>query len=141
MIYVLRFVEDGVEKAKKITLQEARDRNWEGVQEGRSWTNRNTADRIAQLLTEHEGHLFIAVQSSSTDFDIIEAPVVGDKVSYAINGDCTPCGVITKISASMRVITTSTGKKFYRRGESGAWYNCKYFGLVSGHIYERNPHI
>ncbi|WXB48017.1 hypothetical protein WCWAEYFT_CDS0315 [Vibrio phage VB_VaC_TDDLMA] len=74
-------------------------------------------------------------------FDVIEKPRVGDKVSYAFNGDSTPCGEIKSISKSLKVITTTDGQKFYRKGLSGTWKYNKTWSLISGHQEERNPHI
>lgn len=72
-------------------------------------------------------------------YDVIEAPVIGDEVSYAFNGDYYPCGTITKISASMRRVETSTGTVFYRRKLSGRWVYNGTWSMVHGHISKLNP--
>lgn len=77
----------------------------------------------------------------SPRYDVIEAPKVGDKVSCGFNGDYYPEGEVVKISDSYKVITTSTGKKFYRKGLTASWKNSKIWSLVQGHHDERNPHF
>ena len=74
-------------------------------------------------------------------FSIVTPPAVGDKVSYAFNGDCTPDGEVVKVSKSLKVVTTSTVAKFYRRRESGAWIKDGTWSLVPGHVSKRNPHF
>jgi len=100
------------------------------------------AQRIADGATKLTGHLYIATDAGewvSPRYDVVEAPTVGDEVSYAFNGDYYPCGVITAISKSLKLITTSTGRKFYRRRESGSWLNNGMWSLVSGHHSQINP--
>jgi hypothetical protein len=85
-------------------------------------------------------------------FDVVEAPKVGDDVSYAFNGDSYPCGKITKISASYRRIvateTTPDGDHdghrehvFYRDGQTGRWVKGRTWSLVRGYVKTRNPHF
>lgn len=76
----------------------------------------------------------------SPRFSVIEPPKVGDKVSYGFNGDYYPDGEIVKISGkNLRIVTTSTGSKFWRRGNSGRWVMNGTWSLVPGHRSERNP--
>jgi hypothetical protein len=64
---------------------------------------------------------------------------MGDEVSYAFNGDYTPCGVVVKITKGFR-ITTSTGRVFNRSKKSAGWMMVGgTYRLVGGHISERNP--
>lgn len=77
----------------------------------------------------------------SPRFDVVRTPKVGDKVSYSFNGDYYPCGEIAKISDSMKLITTTDGKKFYRVKQTGVWKYQKTWGLVQGHHNEKNPHF
>jgi hypothetical protein len=113
------------------------------------WINRNNlytfdfAVLIAEQATELTGDLHLAIYRESVlpHCDIIRSPKVGDPVSYAFNGDSYPCGEIVKISRSLKVVTTSTGRKFYRRKESGAWINAGTWTLVHGHVETRNPHF
>ena len=99
---------------------------------------------IAEQATKNSGELHIVVDHGewvSPQFDIIRAPAVGDEVSYAFNGDYSPCGEIVKISKTLKVITTSEGQKFYRKGNSGQWKYCRTWTLVRGHIERRNQHF
>jgi len=73
-------------------------------------------------------------------YTIKESPKVGDKVSRSLNGDYSPDGEIVRISKTM-VITTSTGSRYYRRGQSGSWRQGRTWWLVQGWISERNPHF
>ena len=74
-------------------------------------------------------------------YDVIEAPKVGDKVSRTINGDYYPEGEIVHVSASKKVVRTSTGLRFDRKGTTASWRNKGTWTLVAGHINERNPHV
>lgn len=116
--------------------------------DGSGWMTRHDfksldhAGEIAASATEATGKLYLPVDSGSgvwPRFDVIEAPAVGDDVSYAFNGDYYPCGQIKSISASFRVITTTEGQKFYRRRESGCWKYNRTWSLVGGHHSELNP--
>jgi hypothetical protein len=78
-------------------------------------------------------------ENVSPRYDVIEAPKVGDKVSCGLNGDYYPEGEIVKISDSYKIITTSTGKKFYRKGLTGRWVRSKMWVLVAGHHDRKNP--
>lgn len=107
------------------------------------WTSKEQVDNLALDLTERFDKVFIGVDnggSISPRFDIIEAPKVGDMVSMGFNGDCYPVGVITAISASMKVITAGD-KRFYRRKESGVWKFSKTWSMIKGEHNDRNPHI
>ena len=78
-------------------------------------------------------------ENVSPRYDVIEAPKVGDKVSCGLNGDYYPEGEIIKISDSYKIITTSTGKKFYRKGLTGRWRWGRIWTLVAGHHDRKNP--
>jgi len=117
-------------------------------EDGEGWMTRHDiksmddAGKLAQSATEATGKLHLPVDSGSgvwPRFDVIEAPAVGDKVSYAFNGDYYPCGTIKSISASFRLITTTEGQKFYRRRESACWTYNGVWSLVDGHHSELNP--
>lgn len=100
------------------------------------------AEQIAAATSKFTGRTYIATDAGEgcyPRFDVIEAPSVGDEVSYAFNGDYYPCGTIVSISKSMKLITTSTGRKFYRSRQSGSWLNGGMWSLVSGHISRMNP--
>lgn len=102
------------------------------------WRTFEAAKEVAALL----GDGYIATDAGShvsPRYDVIKLPKVGDNVSYAFNGDWYPCGVITAISKSLKVISTSEGKKFYRVRETGCWKNAATWSLISGHHYKQNP--
>lgn len=106
------------------------------------YTGFDHVQRLAQELTEETGKLFLGVDSGesvSPRYDVVEAPKVGEAVSYAFNGDYYPCGTIESISASLRVIVTTTGHKFYRKRQSGRWVYSKTWSLVKGHHNDKNP--
>ena len=112
------------------------------------WTSRwdfdslEDAQLIADSATKLTGTLYIATDAGewvSPRYDVVVAPAVGDEVSYSFNGDYYPCGTITAISKSLKLVTTSTGRKFYRRRETGSWVNNGMWSLVSGHHNRLNP--
>jgi len=80
-----------------------------------------------------------AGRSCSPRYDVISRPQVGDEVSYAFNGDYYPDGTITKISPTLKKITTDTGSTFYRVRQTGSWKKNGTWSLVHGHIDKRNP--
>ena len=108
------------------------------------WKSFEQVEQIAAGLTKLIGDVYLAVdQGSSTwpRYDVMKAPKVGDKVSYAFNGDYYPDGEIVGITNGWR-ITTSTGNKYNRRKNSGSWRKIGgTWSLVQGHINERNPHF
>lgn len=104
-----------------------------------NWATFDAAKEVAAAL----GSDYIATDAGpnvSPRYDIIKLPKVGDKVSYAFNGDSYPCGVITAISASLKVISVSEpGVRFYRVKETGSWRFNRTWFLTSGHCYKQNP--
>ena len=111
------------------------------------WLNRNDmpnieyAQMIAAGASTFTGKPYIAIDSGpdvAPRFNVIRAPAVGDDVSMAFNGDYYPVGKILKISKSLKLVTTSSGRKFYRCGTSGAWLN-GYFALIQGTVSRLNP--
>lgn len=101
------------------------------------------AEAVAAKLTAETGDEHVAVKSifSSHYFEVGRLPKVGDEVSYAFNGDYTPCGKIAKISKTLKKITTDTGEVFWRKGNSLVWKRFNTWTLIQGHHYERNPHF
>jgi hypothetical protein len=100
------------------------------------------AEKFAAQLTAHFNKQYIPVDHGAhcyPRFDVVEAPVVGEPVSYAFNGDSYECGYITKVSSSLKRVETSTGRVFYRRKLSGVWLNGKTWSMVHGHVNELNP--
>lgn len=103
-------------------------------------TSLEQAQQVVDLFSEKEE--LMAVDKGewvSPRFDIVRKPKVGDEVSMCFNGDYYPCGTIVKISDSMKLITTSTGKKFYRRKLTGVWLYSQTFGLIQGNHSKMNP--
>lgn len=105
------------------------------------------AERIAKLTTEVDPNkrTYIAIDRGShcsPRYDVIEAFKVGEKVSYAFNGDCYPDGTIVSIGKGrMARITTSTGKTYIRHKLSSSWRSSGggTWSLVRGHHFEQNP--
>lgn len=101
------------------------------------------ATNIAHSATTNLGGKFIPVDNGDGHwprYDVIEAPKVGDAVSYGFNGDYYPDGHIVKVSKTLQV-TTSTGNVYRRRKQSGSWKKDRTWSLVQGHHDERNPSI
>ena len=104
--------------------------------------NYQTREEAEDIIEAFPGRIIAdAGPHRSPRFSIVTPPAVGDKVSYAFNGDSYPDGEVVRVSKSLRVVTTSTGSKFYRRRESGAWVQNGTWSLVRGHVSERNPHF
>jgi len=102
------------------------------------------ATQHAKELTESTNIHYIPVDRgphTAPQFSITVVPQIGDEVSYAFNGDSRPYGTITKVSKTLKVITTSTGKKYYRKNLTSTWKYAKTWSLVNGHHDERNPHF
>lgn len=106
------------------------------------WKTFERAEVVAQQLGDATGKAYVATDSGEgcyPRFDVIRCPQIGDPVSYGFNGDYYPCGYITNVSKSLRVIKTDTGRTFYRRRLTGTWLNHSTWALCAGHIDERNP--
>ena len=98
-------------------------------------------ETLAAKATEQFGTRHIPTQRGNR-FGIGTVPSIGDKVSYTINADYTPCGEVERITPSLTVITTS-GMRFRRLKKTGGWVRegTTYCYLVAGHIDERNPEV
>ena len=74
-------------------------------------------------------------------FAIITPPAVGDKVSYAFNGDYYPDGVITHVTKdTYKVVKTDTGSTYYRHKKGGSWIKKGgTWSMIAGHINRTNP--
>ena len=134
MIYVTRNIEGKIARVTTEYLAGAECR-WD-------WKTLEAATAVAAEATELTGKLHIATDAGShvsPRFDVVVPPAIGDEVSYAFNGDYYPCGKVKSISKSLRMITTDLGKKFYRRGQTGAWVMDGMWSLVPGHINRINP--
>ncbi|MBT9138102.1 MAG: hypothetical protein DDT31_00649 [Syntrophomonadaceae bacterium] len=141
MIYIRVVNELPVEWTSNFSPEQHKGSQW---QSRRDWQDYATVERFAQYLTAATGKTYLPAdytENVSPRYDIIEAPKVGDLVSYGFNGDYYPCGAITKITKGWRV-TTSGGKKFNRFKQTGNWLAIGgTWSMVSGHINERNPHV
>ena len=76
------------------------------------------------------------LKGTSHPYDMIREPAVGDELSYAFNGDCYPCGTVTRVTKTK--CETSDGTVF-RRLKNGRWKKDQMWSMVFGHIYEQNP--
>lgn len=117
------------------------------------WLNRTdiTSLEQAQALAESAsgtlGIPHLAVDRGvgvSPRYDVIEAPMVGDEVSMAFNGDYYPVGKITRIGAGYKQIKVvgPDGDKVFRRqgGENGpGWLYQRMWRLVDGKQSRLNP--
>jgi len=100
------------------------------------------AEVAAQDATALTGTTYIATDAGgyvSPRFDVKRLPQVGDQVSYSFNGDSYPDGEIKAISPTLKVITTTTGGRYHRRGQTGSWVKGGTWSLVQGHHNKRNP--
>ena len=116
----------------------------QGYQSRWDWKTFDQAQKVAEAASEFAGEEWIATDSGGSVFpryDIIRAPKVGDLISYYFNGDCYPDGKIVKISATRKLVTSSTGRKYYRSKETGSWINHGTWCMVQGHHTSKNPHF
>jgi hypothetical protein len=92
----------------------------------------------ALWLTEKTGDDHLPCTRDDRNYYIARCPKVGDKVSYAFNGDYYPDGEIVKVTKTYQV-TTSTGSKYRRRKLSGTWVKVGgTWSMVHGHISRSN---
>lgn len=130
-----------VEVKQKLTDAEYADRSWQSRWD---WNSFEQVEQIANQLSKPTEKQYLATDAGDgcfPRFDIIEAPAVGDPVSYGFNGDYYPDGYIAKISKKY-MITTTNGTTYRRRGNSGSWKKPGgTWSLVAGHIEEQNPHF
>ena len=125
------------------------DKQWASKSaDGSGWMTRHDiesvehAAEIAESAKKVTGKTYLPIDSGKgvwPRFDVIEAPEVGEPVSYGFNGDYYPCGHIKSISANFRLIVTTAGQKFYRRRQSANWVHSGMWSLVNGHRSELNP--
>jgi hypothetical protein len=115
------------------------------IENRNDWRTLEEAAAVAAALNieyAHEGRVYIPTDAGghvSPRYDVIEAPRIGDFVSYAFNGDSYPSGVITKISKTLRRVETEVGDVFYRRRESGSWVKDRTWTMVHGYWSKKNP--
>jgi hypothetical protein len=141
MIFVK--VENGlpVEVATQLVAQQHSDPTWQSRWD---WKDFETVSRLSRYITAMTARDYLPIDNGphhSPRYDIINAPAVGDEVSYGFNGDYYPDGTIVKITPTFQV-TTSTGHTYRRKGLTSGWYQPGgTWGMVAGHIYEQNPHF
>ena len=120
------------------------------AQHAEGWVSRHDfksfeqAQEVADAASRFEGVDYIATDAGdycSPRYDVIKAPQHLAPVSYTFNGDCYPCGHIKTISKTMKKITTTTGKTFYRKRNTGCWVSHGIWSMVEGHIEQLNPHF
>lgn len=113
-----------------------------GWMSARDFETFEEASTISKYLTAMTGNVYLPTDEGSGTYPryrVIEAPKVGDKVSKGFNGDYYPQGEIVRITPTFRVVT-STGAVFIRKRQTSAWLTPGgTWGLVSGHVDERNP--
>ncbi len=107
------------------------------------WDNLAEAERIAASATKATGRAWLACDKGAgvwPRYDVIEAPIVGDDVSWGFNGDAYPLGKITKISADYKTVMVEvapgTKRRFTRKG--AGWIN-NGWSLLPGSQYRQNP--
>ncbi len=142
-MFYFRIVNDTVAQiAADLTLENYRDPSWISRHDITSFEHAEQIASQANVLVG-AGPVLIPVDNGENcwpRYDVVEAPVVGDKVSRCINGDYYPDGEIVKVSGqNNRIVTTSTGRKYYRRRLSGAWVADKFYSMARGHISRLNP--
>lgn len=130
-----------VKVSHKLNLEEHSDKSWTSRWD---WKDFETVSCLARYLTAMSGKCYLPVDNGphhGPRYDIIEAPSIGDEVSYGFNGDYYPDGTVVKVSPTFQ-ITTSTGRKYRRKGSTAGWMaSGGTWGLVHGRISEQNPHF
>jgi hypothetical protein len=104
-----------------------------------------TWDDAVKLATE-AGPDWIPTETEgwSPRFGVTQPPKVGDKVSYAFNGDYYPDGEVVSVGTGPRMtVTTSSGRRYNRFRKTGTWRSSGggTWSLVQGHHDQRNPHF
>mgnify|MGYP001598572728 FL=1 len=101
------------------------------------WRTLADAQLVAAKASTATGRPWLGVDQGTRAehrYDVIPQPRVGDAVGRRIDaagrGVTVDEGTITSVNGTLRVITTSTGKKFYRLRESGFWYYARTDALV-----------
>lgn len=106
------------------------------------WNSYEEVQRLSLYLTARTGKSYVGVdrgQFVSPRFDVIECPIIGDKISMSFNCDAYPDGEIISISKKLTV-TTSTGKVYRRKGNTAKWLQTGgTWCMVRGHVSETNP--
>lgn len=104
--------------------------------------NFEQAERWAADATKLLNKKYLAFQTAYRlhPFGIMEAPAVGDPISYEFNGDSYPDGFIERITPSYKTVFTTTGNIYRRKKKSPGWIKSGgTWWMVSGHVYKQNP--
>ncbi len=126
-------------------LQDSDDRQADDVISRWDFKSFEFVQRLADEANAlNDGNVYLPSDSGewvSPRYDVIQAPMVGDPVSYAFNGDAYPDGYIIKIGGTgCSRVYTDTGSVYNRRRKSGSWIKRGgTWSLVTGHRSERNP--
>lgn len=150
MLYINVIRKDGgIVSAEVVELPASPDDRSRTIECRCDWRTYEAASEVAAAL----GDKYQATDAgpyTSPRYDVIELPQVGDKVSYAFNGDSYPCGVIKSISKGpgfRRIVAgpdfTGADRVFTRRHQKGkptggAWVNEGTWSMVPGHVEKRN---
>jgi hypothetical protein len=115
-----------------------------GWQSRIDWDSYEKVCGIARYITAMTGVDYVGTDSggkSSPRFDIIAIPKIGDRVSYAFNGDSYPDGEVTCVSGTRLTVLTSTGNVYRRKKLTGKWFltGGSPWSLVHGHVEKQNP--
>lgn len=102
------------------------------------------AEEMALRITAITGRDFLACDNgswTSHQFAIVEAPVLGEEVSYGFNGDSYHDGKIVRITPNWMCITES-GARYNRKGLTNGWKKVGgTWWMLNGIHNEQNPHI
>lgn len=104
------------------------------------WDTKEQAEKVAADATAFSRRLYVVSDrpNVSPRYDVVDAPSLGDRVSYYFNGDTYPDGEIARVSKTLKVMTTTTGNRYYRSTTGGSWTRGSW-SLVRGHRTTRNP--
>lgn len=133
MLYVTRNAEGQITSVSTESSREAESR-WD-------WKDFATVEAVAAEASLVTGKVFLPVDSGngvSPRFDIVEAPKVGDFVSYGIGSDRYPDGEIISISASYKTVKTAANT-YRRRKNTASWRNGSSCSMIPGFQDYRDP--
>lgn len=141
-MFFFRIVNDTVASIScNLTAEQCKDPSWISRHD---ITSLDHATQIASQANAMVGAGTILIPVDNGEhcwprYDVVEAPRVGAPVSRVINGDYRPDGEIVRISGKhSRIVTTSTGRRYYRRRLSAVWIADKCYSMVAGHINRIN---
>lgn len=141
MLYFI-LSDDGEVQGTTTSLTEEQRRNYNKYAYRGDFKSLEDAQKIAESASNVTERLHMAIDNGnycSPRYDVVEAPLVGDMVSYAFNGDYYPDSEIVKISKSYRRIETASGNVYWRYKETGSWKLQGTWIMVKGTHDERNP--